>query len=107
MNTWVVVLVKDFESAKQRLGPALDPPQRKALARRTASRAIRAAGAAEHRLVVAGREGAAGLGRRAGGCGGGSTSPPGWLATSASQQTWLVSAARCESHRASCGRGPS
>src|SRR5258708_25116073 len=61
MNTWVVVLVKDFESAKQRLGPALDPPQRKALARRNASRAIRAAGAAEHRLVVAGSNEAAAL----------------------------------------------
>src|SRR5260370_17395181 len=61
MNTWVVVLVKDFESAKQRLGPALDPPQRKALARRNASRAMRAAGAAEHRLVVAGSKEAAAL----------------------------------------------
>lgn len=61
MNTWVVVLVKDFDSAKQRLGPTLDPPQRRALARRNASRAIRAAGAAEHRLVVAGSEEAAAL----------------------------------------------
>jgi len=61
MNTWVVVLVKDFDSAKQRLGPALDPPQRRALARRNASRAIRAAGAAEHRLVVAGSDAAAAL----------------------------------------------
>src|SRR4029077_15663096 len=61
MSTWVVVLVKDFDSAKQRLGPALDPPQRRALARRNASRAIRAAGAAEHRLVVAGSEEAAAL----------------------------------------------
>ncbi len=61
MNTWVVVLVKDFDSAKQRLGPALDPPQRRALARRNASRAIRAAGAAEHRLVVAGSDEAAAL----------------------------------------------
>lgn len=61
MSTWVVVLVKDFESAKQRLGPALDPHQRRALARRNASRAIRAAGAAEHRLVVAGSDEAAAL----------------------------------------------
>ncbi len=61
MSTWVVVLVKDFDSAKQRLGPALDPPQRRALARRNASRAIRAAGAAKHRLVVAGSDEAAAL----------------------------------------------
>ena len=61
MSTWVVVLVKDFESAKQRLGPALAPHQRRALARRNASRAIRAAGAAEHRLVVAGSDEAAAL----------------------------------------------
>lgn len=61
MNTWVVVLVKDFDSAKQRLGPVLDPPHRRALARRNASRAIRAAGAAEHRLVVAGSDEAAAL----------------------------------------------
>src|SRR5258708_13809338 len=61
MSTWVVVLVKAFDSAKQRLGPALDPSQRRALARRNASRAIRAAGAAEHRLVVAGSDEAAAL----------------------------------------------
>jgi 2-phospho-L-lactate/phosphoenolpyruvate guanylyltransferase len=61
MNTWVVVLVKDFDSAKQRLGPALDPPKRRALARRNATRAIRAAAAGERRLVVAGSEEAAAL----------------------------------------------
>src|SRR5437899_203461 len=61
MNTWVVVLVKDFDSAKQRLGPALDPPKRRALARRNATRAIRAAAAGEHRVVVAGSEEAATL----------------------------------------------
>jgi len=61
MSIWVVVLVKDFDSAKQRLGPALDPPQRRALARRNASRAIRAAGAGQHRLVVAGSDEAAAL----------------------------------------------
>ena len=66
MSTWVVVRVKDFDSAKQRLGPALDPPQRRALARRNASRAIRAAGAAEHRLVVAGSDEAAALGAELG-----------------------------------------
>jgi 2-phospho-L-lactate guanylyltransferase len=61
MSIWVVVLVKDFDSAKQRLGHALDPRQRRALARRNASRAIRAAGAAERRLVVAGSDEAAAL----------------------------------------------
>src|SRR5260370_34022926 len=61
MSTWVVVLVKDFDSAKQRLGPALDPAKRRALARRNATRAIRAAAAAERRLVVAGSDAAAGL----------------------------------------------
>lgn len=56
MNDWVIVLVKDFASAKQRLGPALGPRERRALARRNARRAIRAAGAGSHRLVVAGSE---------------------------------------------------
>lgn len=54
MRDWVIVLVKDFASAKQRLGPALDPRQRRSLARRNAQRAIRAAAAGAHRLVVAG-----------------------------------------------------
>jgi 2-phospho-L-lactate guanylyltransferase len=61
MSAWVVVLVKDFDSAKQRLGPALDPGQRRALARRNATRAIRAAAAGERRLVVAGSDEAAAL----------------------------------------------
>src|SRR5260370_13211115 len=61
MSTWVVVLVKASEPAKQRMGPALDLHQRLVLARRTASRGIRAAGAAEHRLVVAGSDEAAAL----------------------------------------------
>src|SRR6266849_119434 len=39
VSTWVVVLVKDFGSAKQRLGPALDPSERSALARTNATRA--------------------------------------------------------------------
>ena len=54
--TWVVVLVKDFDSAKQRLGPALDPSSRRALARRNAERAMRAASAGDQRLVVAGSQ---------------------------------------------------
>ena len=53
---WVIVLVKDFDSAKQRLGPALSPRSRRTLARRNAERAVRAAGAADWRLVVAGSE---------------------------------------------------
>jgi 2-phospho-L-lactate guanylyltransferase len=65
-GTWVIVLVKDFGSAKQRLGPALDPAARRALARRNAQRAIRAAAAGEHRLVVAGNEEAADVARRLG-----------------------------------------
>ena len=56
MQTWVIVLVKDFASAKQRLGPALDPRERRSLARRNARRAIGAAAAGSHRLVVAGSE---------------------------------------------------
>jgi 2-phospho-L-lactate guanylyltransferase len=61
VQTWVVVLVKDFDSAKQRLGPALDPHARRALARRNAGRAIRAAGAGDRRVVVAGSEEVAAL----------------------------------------------
>ncbi len=63
---WVVVLVKDFGDAKQRLGAALDAAERRALARRNAERAIRAAGVASHRLVVAGSEEVANLARRLG-----------------------------------------
>ena len=65
-STWVVVLVKDFDSAKQRLGPALDPKARRALARRNAERAVRAASAGEHRLVVAGSEEVEAMARRLG-----------------------------------------
>ncbi len=54
MPAWVIVLVKDFDSAKQRLQPALDPESRRALARRNAGLAVRAAGAGDHVLVVAG-----------------------------------------------------
>jgi len=66
LSTWVVVLVKDFDSAKQRLGPALDPAERRKLACGNARRAIRAAAAGEHRLVVAGSEEAAALARKLG-----------------------------------------
>jgi 2-phospho-L-lactate guanylyltransferase len=53
-STWVVVLIKDFGSAKQRLQPALGPKSRKALARRNARLAVRAAAAGDRVLVVAG-----------------------------------------------------
>jgi 2-phospho-L-lactate/phosphoenolpyruvate guanylyltransferase len=64
--TWVVVLVKDFDSAKQRLGPALDPSSRRALARRNAQRAVRAASAGDQRLVVAGSQEVATMAERLG-----------------------------------------
>ena len=65
-GNWVVVLVKGFGDAKQRLMPALSPAERRALARRNAERAIRAAGAGTNRLVVAGSEEVAVLARRLG-----------------------------------------
>ena len=52
--TWVVVLIKDFDSAKQRLRPALGAKSRRALARRNARLAVAAAAAGDHILVVAG-----------------------------------------------------
>jgi len=54
LETWVIVLIKDLDSAKQRLGTVLDPKARRALARRNAQRAIRAAAAGDARLVVTG-----------------------------------------------------
>jgi len=54
IETWVIVLVKEFGSAKQRLQPALSPAARHALARRNATLAITAAKAGDHVLVVAG-----------------------------------------------------
>ena len=63
---WVVVLVKDFGDAKQRLGPVLDPAERRELATRNAERAIRAAGESPNRLVVAGSEEVASVARRLG-----------------------------------------
>ena len=53
-EAWVIVLVKDLDQAKQRLGNVLDPGARRALALRNAERAIRAAAAGDHRLVVGG-----------------------------------------------------
>ncbi len=56
MKTWVVVLIKDFDSAKQRLRPALGNKSRRSLARQNARLAVRAASAGDHVLVVAGSE---------------------------------------------------
>lgn len=61
IKTWVVVLVKEFGAAKQRLQPALGPASRRALARRNARLAISAAQTGDHVLVVAGAESAARL----------------------------------------------
>ncbi len=62
-TAWVIVLIKDFNSAKQRLQPALGPKARRALARRNAELAVRAAAAGDHVLVVAGSEEVAALAR--------------------------------------------
>ena len=56
VSTWVIVLIKDFDSAKQRLQPALGPRARRTLARRNARLAVRAASAGDRVLVVAGSE---------------------------------------------------
>ncbi len=64
MSTWVIVLIKDFASAKQRLQPALGPKARRALARRNAQLAVRAAAAGDRVLVVAGSDEVAVLAKR-------------------------------------------
>lgn len=64
--TWVVVLLKDFGSAKQRLRPALDPMQRRELAVHNARLALEAARAGDHVLAVCGGAEPAALARRAG-----------------------------------------
>jgi len=64
MSTWVIVLIKDFASAKQRLQPALGPKARKALARRNGELAVRAAAAGDRVLVVAGSDEVAVLAKR-------------------------------------------
>lgn len=63
---WVVVLIKDFATAKQRLAPALDAAARVRLARENASRALTAARAGGRVLAVAGSTDAAELSRLAG-----------------------------------------
>lgn len=64
MERWVVVLIKDFSSAKQRLQPTLGPRSRRALARKNAGLAVRAASAGDHVLVVAGSKQVAALARK-------------------------------------------
>ena len=59
MRTWVVVLIKDFDGAKQRLRPVMGAKSRRALSRRNAKLAVEAAQSAqagERVLVVAGGE---------------------------------------------------
>lgn len=54
--TWVVVLIKDFDSAKERLRPALGTKSRRQFARRTSRLAVDAAAAGDRVLVVTGSE---------------------------------------------------
>ena len=56
MRTWVVVPIKDFDGAKQRLSPAMGAKSRRALSRRNAQLAVDAARAGGRVLVVAGGE---------------------------------------------------
>jgi len=63
---WVVVLVKDFDQAKQRLRPALDAGQRRELAVQNARLALVAARAGDRVLAVCGSPLAAGLARETG-----------------------------------------
>lgn len=55
-KTWVVVLIKDFDSAKERLRPALGTKSRRQLARRTSRLAVDAAAVGDRVLVVTGSE---------------------------------------------------
>jgi 2-phospho-L-lactate/phosphoenolpyruvate guanylyltransferase len=56
VRTWVIVLIKDFDSAKQRLSPALGASSRRALARNNARLAVGAAAPGDHVLVVTGAD---------------------------------------------------
>jgi 2-phospho-L-lactate/phosphoenolpyruvate guanylyltransferase len=64
--TWVVVLIKDFDAAKQRLRPALSPAERRELAQANARKALVAARAGDRVLAVCGSVEAAALARSAG-----------------------------------------
>jgi 2-phospho-L-lactate/phosphoenolpyruvate guanylyltransferase len=63
---WIVVLIKDFRTAKSRLSPAMEPAQRRALAEMTAARALDAALAVGPTVAVCGSEEAADLARNRG-----------------------------------------
>ncbi len=65
-TAWIVVLIKDFSTAKSRLSPAMRPDQRRALAEMTATRALDAALAVGPTLAVCGSEEAADLARSRG-----------------------------------------
>lgn len=60
-STWAIVLVKDFELAKERLAPALGRQARRQLAQANAKLAIIAAAAADRVLAVCGSPDAARL----------------------------------------------
>jgi 2-phospho-L-lactate/phosphoenolpyruvate guanylyltransferase len=63
---WIVVLIKDFSTAKNRLAPALEPEARRRLAEMTAGRALAAALEVAPALAVCGSPEAAHVAR---GCG--------------------------------------
>src|ERR1700694_1679700 len=65
-NLWIVVLIKDFSTAKSRLAPVMQPAQRRALAEMTAARALHAALAVAPTLAVCGSPEAADLARAKG-----------------------------------------
>jgi 2-phospho-L-lactate guanylyltransferase len=65
-NVWIVVLIKDFSTAKSRLAPAVQPATRRALAKMTAARALDAALAVAPTLAVCGSAEAADLARAKG-----------------------------------------
>jgi 2-phospho-L-lactate guanylyltransferase len=60
---WIVVLIKDFSTAKNRLAPALEPNARRRLAEMTAGRALTAALEVAPALAVCGSPEAADLAR--------------------------------------------
>ena len=60
---WIVVLIKDFSTAKSRLAPVLEPQARRRLAEMTAARALDAALALAPTLAVCGSTEAADLAR--------------------------------------------
>jgi 2-phospho-L-lactate/phosphoenolpyruvate guanylyltransferase len=63
LSLWIVVLIKDFTSAKSRLAPVLGPQPRRRLAEMTATRALDAALAVAPTLAVCGSVEAADLAR--------------------------------------------